>query len=249
MDDINGNSCDNIYEPAYVKRLFNRMSGSYERMNFITSFGFSIRWRNQFIRRLPTDERPIRVIDLLSGLGENWALLLDRYPRATFTALDFSEEMHRVSSQKNEQQFNSRFTVLNQDILASDLSSGEFDVVVCAFGLKTFNGAQLEALAKTTSRILKPQGQFSFIEISKPPNKLLLWLYRFYLKRMIPLLGNVFLGNPSDYRMLWEYTDRFANAKAARAVFERYGLMVQLDDYFYGCATGISGRKHAADPA
>ena len=40
---------NNIYNPEYVKGLFNKMSSSYERMNFITSFGFSIRWRRQFL--------------------------------------------------------------------------------------------------------------------------------------------------------------------------------------------------------
>ncbi|MBD1426148.1 class I SAM-dependent methyltransferase [Sphingobacterium arenae] len=40
------------YEPAFVKKMFNRMSSSYERMNYITSFGFSIRWRRQFLEKL-----------------------------------------------------------------------------------------------------------------------------------------------------------------------------------------------------
>ena len=79
----------NIYEPEYVRRLFNRMSASYERMNYITSFGFSIRWRRQFIADLASDQKDIRVIDLLSGLGENWSTLLRQLPNASFTALDF----------------------------------------------------------------------------------------------------------------------------------------------------------------
>ena len=33
-----------IYNPAFVKNLFNSMSKSYNRMNYITSFGFSERW-------------------------------------------------------------------------------------------------------------------------------------------------------------------------------------------------------------
>ena len=31
---------DGIYDPAFVKGLFNRMSRSYERMNYVASFGF-----------------------------------------------------------------------------------------------------------------------------------------------------------------------------------------------------------------
>lgn len=65
----------NIYDQEYVRRLFNHMSGSYERMNYITSFGFSIRWRKQFLKKLGKSDDHLNVIDLLSGLGENWFYL------------------------------------------------------------------------------------------------------------------------------------------------------------------------------
>lgn len=84
---------DNIYEPEFVKKLFNQMSSSYERMNYITSFGFSIRWRKQFIDKLGNSNEKLNVIDLLSGLGENWTLLKRNFPNSNFYALDFSENM------------------------------------------------------------------------------------------------------------------------------------------------------------
>ena len=43
---------NNIYNPEYVQTLFDKMSQSYERMNYITSFGFSIRWRHQFLNKI-----------------------------------------------------------------------------------------------------------------------------------------------------------------------------------------------------
>jgi demethylmenaquinone methyltransferase/2-methoxy-6-polyprenyl-1,4-benzoquinol methylase len=38
------------------------MSGSYERMNFITSFGFSIIWRKQFLRKLRSSQENNNII-------------------------------------------------------------------------------------------------------------------------------------------------------------------------------------------
>jgi ubiquinone/menaquinone biosynthesis C-methylase UbiE len=38
-----------IYDQKYVAQLFDEMSASYERMNYITSFGFSKRWRDQLL--------------------------------------------------------------------------------------------------------------------------------------------------------------------------------------------------------
>lgn len=123
-----------IYEPEYVRQLFNQMSGSYERMNFITSFGFSILWRKQFLRKLERSGKRIKVIDLLSGLGENWKLLIKRYPNASFTALDFSDEMVKRSKHKSRYKFGNRVKVLQQDLLKNKLKPGEFDIITCAFG-------------------------------------------------------------------------------------------------------------------
>ena len=203
----------NIYEPDFVKKLFNQMSGSYERMNFITSFGFSIIWRKQFLNKLQSSQENINVIDLLSGLGENWKSLNQKYPNGNLIALDFSEEMVSKSKNKNSNSFNNKFKIRQEDLLNNHLSSNYFDFVSCAFGLKTFNKEQLNIFAETLNRILKEKGEFSFIEISVPTNPILKFFFGFYLGKIIPILGKLFLGNPSDYKMLWKYTTQFKNCK------------------------------------
>lgn len=234
---------NNIYEPKFVKQLFNQMSGSYERMNYITSFGFSIRWRKQFLNKLGKSEHNLKVIDLLSGLGENWTYLKQNFPNSTFSALDFSEEMISQSENKGNKVFKNQLNLLCEDILQSNLESNSFDIISCAYGLKTFNKEQLEILAKEVSRILKPNGKFSFVEVSKPKNKLLYYPYKLYLSKMIPVLGKLFLGNPSDYKMLWIYTENFENCDGVKEIFSKYNLSVNSENYFYGCATGIYGTK------
>jgi len=67
--------------------------------------------------------------------------------------------------------------------------------------------------------------------------------YRFYLQRVIPILGKLFLGSPDEYKMLWRYTEKFENAKNAMAIFANAGLETKFNTYFYGCATGFYGQK------
>ncbi|MDJ1467986.1 class I SAM-dependent methyltransferase [Xanthocytophaga flava] len=234
-----------IYHADFVRQLFNSMSASYERMNFITSFGFSLLWRKQFIDKVGYDNSQVEVLDLLSGLGENWTTLIKRFPNGNFQAVDFSEIMYNKSQVKNFKKFGNRFTVHKQDILENKLPSAKFDIVTCAFGLKTFNDKQIEIFAFTLKRILKDNGRFSFIEVSTPTNKVLLTFYRFYLKHCIPFLGKIFLGNPSDYKMLWLYTEKFENSRKVKEAFEKQGLIVDFNEYFFGCATGISGKKNS----
>lgn len=234
---------NNIYEPKFVKQLFNQMSGSYERMNYITSFGFSIRWRKQFLNKLGKSDENLNVIDLLSGLGENWTYLKQNFPNSTFSALDFSEEMISQSKNKGNKVFKNQLNLLCEDVLQSNLEANSFDIISCAYGLKTFNEEQLEVLAKEISRILKPNGKFSFVEVSKPKNNFLYYPYKLYLSKIIPVLGKLFLGNPSDYKMLWIYTENFGNCDGVKKIFSKYNLNVNSENYFYGCATGIYGTK------
>ncbi|UOE37016.1 class I SAM-dependent methyltransferase [Chryseobacterium oryzae] len=219
------------------------MSSSYERMNYITSFGFSIRWRKQFLKKLGKSKENLNIIDLLSGLGENWTFLKSNFPNSNFYALDFSENMVNYSINKAKKVFQNELNIICDNMLENNLESSNFDIISCAYGLKTFNENQLEIFAKEVSRILKPNGKFSFVEVSKPQNKFLLYFYSFYLGKVIPILGKIFLGNPEDYRMLWVYTKQYQNSKKVKEIFEKYNLKVNLDYYFGGCATGISGRK------
>lgn len=238
---------EKIYEAAYVKGLFDRMSTSYERVNYLTSFGFSLRWRWQFLQSLDFQtDRPIKAIDLLTGMGEVWGPLRRKLPQAELHALDFSPGMLNYAAAKNRKQFAGKIHILEEDVLNNQLPANHFDLVVCSFGLKTFKPEQLKTLAQVVRRILKPGGQFSFIEISNPDNRLLSHLYGFYLGKVIPVFGFLLLGNPSEYRMLWEYTKAFDNAQVAAELFAAEQLEVNYQSYFYGCASGFTGKKKEA---
>ena len=234
---------DNIYHPDYVKGLFDGMSNSYERMNYLSSFGFSIRWRRQFLRVCKPAHSPTEIIDLLTGMGETWGLIKRQWPQAKLTALDFSAGMLRYANHKNKVQFDNKVIVLQEDILNNKLPSNHFDLVTCAFGLKTFDAQQLRVLAKETQRVLKPGGQFSFVEVSKPRPLALQVLYGFYLGKVIPILGQMLLSNPTGYTMLWRYTQQFGDARKASEIFAETGLKTTFVSYFYGCATGFWGEK------
>jgi demethylmenaquinone methyltransferase/2-methoxy-6-polyprenyl-1,4-benzoquinol methylase len=234
---------ENIYNPEFVKGLFDRMSSSYERMNYLTSFGFSIRWRKQFLKQFKPTDHPIEIIDLMTGMGETWQGVKYTFPKATLTGLDFSTEMLKKAQRKNEQHFSNSVILVQQDILESRLSDNYYDIVICAFGLKTFDSDQLSLLANETKRILKTGGKFSFVEVSKPPNFILGKLYGFYLGKMIPILGRLLLSNPTEYKMLWRYAAAFKNAKKTAELFKSVGLNVTYISYFFGCATGFFGSK------
>jgi len=67
----------------------------------------------------------------------------------------------------------------------------------------------------------------------------------FYMQKIIPILGWLFMGNPDNYRLLGVYTNLFRNCDTACRVFQAAGLHAETQSYFFGCATGIVGRKPA----
>ncbi len=238
-------SDQSIYEPEFVQELFNEMSLTYERMNTITSFGFSNRWRRQCVFELNIKPGDV-VVDLMTGMGETWDYICQRIgPNGTLVGVDFCEGMLRYADQKRQR---SLFTPYNiaiykQNVLAGTLPSQSADHVVVSFGLKTFNDQQIRQLATEIRRILKPGGQFSCIEVSEPKPIFLRALYLFYLRRVIPILGALFLGSPQTYRMLGVYCTQFKNSDQALQLFQDAGLDCKSISYFFGCASGIVGNK------
>ena len=232
------------YDPKYVENLFDDMSHSYTKMNYITSFGFSERWRRQFLQDFDIKEEEI-VVDLMTGMGECWRhIFKNAHPKSKVIALDFSSEMIKRATLNREQFPERQIDIRNENILESSIKNESADYVISGFGLKTFNTEQLHQLAKEIERILKIGGQFSLIDISIPKNSFLRFFYLFYMKQVIPILGKLFLGNPETYKMLGIYAEAFQNAREVVTIFEEYDFEVKYESYFFGCATGVKGVKN-----
>jgi ubiquinone/menaquinone biosynthesis C-methylase UbiE len=233
---------DDLYEPRFVRALFDEMAATYGVINLISSFGFAARWRKQCVRALAA-QPGWSVLDLMTGMGELCPDLARAVgPAGSVRAIDLSPEMCRRAARTAER-CGCRVEVIEADALADDLVPADVDGVVSSFGLKTFSPEQTRRLAEQVARRLKPGGRFAFVEISVPPAPWLRGPYLFYLNHVIPLVGRALLGNPDNYRMLGVYTQRFRDCGAARVEFERAGLVTEERCYFYGCATGLCGYK------
>ncbi|HEX2899563.1 MAG TPA: class I SAM-dependent methyltransferase, partial [Bacteroidia bacterium] len=132
-------AAEDIYDAQFVKELFDEMSGSYERMNYITSFGFSARWRRQLV-----DAADLRqgdaVADLLAGMGECWKPILRQIgPTGKLIALDFSEGMLRFARQHAQHFPQADILILKEDLFKNSIADGAVDAVISGFGMKTFS--------------------------------------------------------------------------------------------------------------
>jgi ubiquinone/menaquinone biosynthesis C-methylase UbiE len=208
----------------------------------ISSFGFCRRWRRQCLAAIQIPAGG-RAIDLMTGMAELCPDLSRKLgAEGRILAIDISAEMCREASRKR---VDCALEVVQANVLSYGFEHGSADVVVSSFGLKAFSPEQMATVARLVADCLKPEGVFSFIEISVPKPALLQWPYMFYVCFVIPVIGLLFLGNPGNYRLLGIYTKAFLNCRQAERLFRQAGLEVQYHSYFFGCATGISGRRPA----
>lgn len=225
------------YDDAYVQALFDRMGPTYDLVNFVSSFGFSEWWRRQCVSSANISSGD-RVCDMMSGSGECWRYVLER--GASVVSVDFSQVMTARQTRRNA---TGKVDVRCENAVRTSVESNSIDCVISAFGLKTLGPEALLGFAREIRRILKPGGRLALIEISSAEGWWLGPLYRFYLRRVIPIIGKLCLGDIECYRMLGIYTEEFGSCDRLVAVFAEEGLMVTVQLHFNGCATSIIGSK------
>lgn len=232
------------YDADDVRQLFDRMAASYDRMNVALSLGFATLWRRQLLGLVGASGSPRRVLDLMSGRGETWTEIERRLPQAEITAVDFSAQMMAHAETRSRARFGGRVRLRQEDALNGTAERASFDVVVSAYGLKTFDAPQLERLASEVARALRPGGSFAFIDVTEPACRALRIAYLAYLRWIVPLAGILLLSDPTEYRMLHRYLEGFGDGSRAVEAFQAEpGLHVEVRRHFFGCATSISGRR------
>ena len=237
-----------IYDPVFVKGVFDRCSERYIAFSYACSLGFTERWRRQCVAAMP--EPPGAApsgYDLMAGTGEVWPHLLRRFPAiGAITAVDISSGMHRRAMERLHAHRAHRIEFIEDDVLASALPDSSADFVVSTFGLKTFNPAQHRRLARLIARVLKPGGAFSLIEASDPKGWWLRPLYLFHLQRVLPWVERLLLRGAEDFAMIGTYSTNFGDSSAFAEMLREEGLEVEYRRFFFGCASGVAGRKPAA---
>jgi demethylmenaquinone methyltransferase/2-methoxy-6-polyprenyl-1,4-benzoquinol methylase len=231
------------YDEKYVAHLFDQMGPSYDIVNLISSLGFSEIWRARCVQNLPAKKGAV-VADLMAGSGECWTYLkrqvmpIEKIVSVDFSSVMCSRQKHRLNRLKNVD-----IDIRCENALSMSLEASSVNYIVSAFGLKTFNAPLLDRLALEMFRILRPGGACSLLEISVPDSKFLRIPYMFYIKKLIPLIGRIFLKDIECYKMLGVYTEAFGSCAKVVGHFQKAGFQVSVKKHFFGCATSLIAKK------
>ena len=81
-----------------VAQMFDTISGNYDGLNRVISFGIDVKWRKKVLK-LIADKNPITILDIATGTGD-LALLMTQTNATKIVGLDISAGMLEVGRKK-----------------------------------------------------------------------------------------------------------------------------------------------------
>ncbi len=207
----------------YVRHTFAHIANRYDLANRFLSLGQDLRWRRLAATwALAFPPAKGMVLDVGTGTGDQ-ALFLARGSPRLVVALDFSLPMMRLGRQKAQRAgVASGLQFLGGDALDLPFPDHTFDRLTSAFVLR--NIANLPRGLAEMARVVKPGGCIVCLELSKPPGRIYPLLHRFYLRYLVPFIGQLITQDREAYRYLSRSIQEFPTPQELREAMERAGL-------------------------
>ncbi len=201
--------------PEAVRAMFGSIARRYDLANHVLSCGCDFLWRRR-AAQIVAGWQAKKIIDLAAGTGDLTLTLEKVLPRSEIIAADFSGEMLAIAQSKGVGK------VVTADALALPFGDGSFDCLTIAFGLR--NIKDWSAALRQMARVLGDDSHLLIMDFSMPRIPVLRAIYRFYLHRMVPILGSILTGQKSAYDYLGDSIEQFPGGEAMLRLIEANGF-------------------------
>ncbi len=224
-----------------VAQMFDTISGNYDGLNRVISFGIDIKWRKKVLQ-LVADKNPKTVLDIATGTGD-LAILMTETSAEKIIGLDISAGMLEVGRNKiKAKKLSDKIEMILGDSENMPFENDTFDAITVAFGVRNFENLE-KGLAEIL-RVLKPNGIFVILETSVPDKTPYKQGYTFYSKNILPLIGKLFSKDNSAYQYLSESASVFPYGEALNNILRKIGFIeVKSMPQTFGVATIYSASK------
>jgi demethylmenaquinone methyltransferase/2-methoxy-6-polyprenyl-1,4-benzoquinol methylase len=224
-----------------VAKMFDTISGNYDNLNRVISFGIDIKWRKKVLQ-IVSKSNPKIILDIATGTGD-LAILMAQTNAEKIIGLDISAGMLEVGVKKiASKNLSNTIEMILADSENMPFEDNYFDAITVAFGVRNFENLE-KGLAEIL-RVLKPNGVFVILETSVPDKTPYKQGYNFYTKNILPLIGKVFSKDDVAYGYLSESAAAFPYGEALNNILRKIGFIdvVALPQTF-GVATIYSASK------
>ncbi len=199
-------------EPERVRRMFGGIARRYDLLNRVLSLRRDVAWRRAAAREAAI-EPGARLLDLCGGTGDLTAEVAAQGAARLVVCCDFCHPMLRIAERKLARSSRSdRCVLLEADGLCLPFESGCFDAVTVGFGVRNF--VDLDAGLREILRVLRAGGRLVVLEFSRPHVRSLSVVYDFYLRRILPRIGDPGSGAEGPYGYLARTISEFPEPPA-----------------------------------
>jgi demethylmenaquinone methyltransferase/2-methoxy-6-polyprenyl-1,4-benzoquinol methylase len=199
-----------------VKGVFNKVFDKYDLMNDFMSLGIHRIWKKDFIQMMNPSKNK-KLIDVGCGTGDIASLYIKATnDKASILCIDPNKKMIDEGKKKLNKYTNITWKVCYAEKLK--VPNNSYDFYTISFGLR--NTKNLNKSLKEAYRVLKKGGRFLCLEFSKIENSNLDFIYKNYSK-IIPLLGQIIVGDKKPYEYLIKSIEKFVNQEQLLEIMKK----------------------------
>ncbi|MBF0117876.1 MAG: bifunctional demethylmenaquinone methyltransferase/2-methoxy-6-polyprenyl-1,4-benzoquinol methylase UbiE [Desulfobacterales bacterium] len=221
-----------------VREMFGRIAIGYDLMNRVISIGQDRKWRSYLVQMTHMTNNS-KMLDIGCGTGKIAFEAKKRYPLSQIFGIDITIEMlkvaiNRIGSEKIEWSIG--------DAEALPFGDNTFDAVTSGYLIR--NVKDIRAAIKEQIRVVKEGGRIVCLETCPPPNNFLKPYIQFYLRHIIPFLGQIIVKDRSAYTYLPTTTQKFLSPERVVDIMKELGLVsVSFKRFMFGTQVVIYGIK------
>lgn len=205
-----------------VAQMFDTISGNYDNLNRVISFGIDVKWRKKVLKMVGKSN-PKTILDIATGTGD-LAILMAQTKAEKIIGLDISAGMLEVGVQKiAAKNLNKTIEMVLGDSESMPFEDNYFDAITVAFGVRNFENLE-KGLAEIL-RVLKPNGIFVILETSVPDSTPYKQGYQLYTKYILPLIGKLFSKDNVAYGYLSESAAAFPYGEKLNNILRKIGFI------------------------
>ena len=224
-----------------VEGIFNDIAPKYDLLNHLLSLNIDKGWRRKAMRCVEEDGKG-HLLDVACGTGD-FSIAACRAGVRQVTGIDISANMVNIGRKKvAEVGLAGQIDLMSGDSEAMEFGDNTFDTVTVAFGVRNFE--HLEQGLREMYRVLRPGGKVIILEFSMPEHFPMKQLYKFYFRRVLPVVGGWVSGNRGAYTYLPESVMKFPQGRAFLDIMARCGFQgAARHKLTFGIASLYTGKK------
>jgi len=201
---------EHVEKQQQIISMFNEISGTYDLLNRLLSFGIDKRWRKVACERalMLLGRNDLHIVDVATGTGDMLSFWKGAAQKASinvthYDGVDPSVGMLGVA--RNKIDF-ATFTEGKATELPFEDNSA--DIISISYGIR--NVVERQAAWQEFERVLKPGGLLVVLEFTKPEKENIMGLItKWYMRKAIPAIGKLISKHSNAYTYLPDSINAF----------------------------------------